>query len=140
MDPITGVGLAASLVQLIGVATKFIGYLNDVVDMRKEHEKLALEVSSLLPLLISLRLKVEASTPMQPWFRSVATLGVKGGLVDQLSEALTALADHLQRGSGIAKVQNALTGPIKKKRVEKLLFIIERMKASIVLAQQNDHV
>jgi hypothetical protein len=59
MDPITAVGLAASIVQLINATTKALKYLNDVKDAQKDRATLAREASSLLALITDLRNKVE---------------------------------------------------------------------------------
>lgn len=55
MDPVTVVGLAASIVQLIDATTTVIKYLNDVKDAPKDRATLAREGSGLLALFTDLR-------------------------------------------------------------------------------------
>ena len=58
MEPVTAIGLVASVVQLINATTKAIKYLNDVKDAPRDLAKLAREVVSLLALLADLRRRV----------------------------------------------------------------------------------
>lgn len=58
-DPLTANGLAASLVQLIDATTKAYKSLNEVKNTTKERAELAMEAASLVPLLTSLRNRVE---------------------------------------------------------------------------------
>lgn len=66
VDPITGVGLAAAIVQLIDSTTKVYLYLNDVKQAPKERATLALEAASLLPLLNRLSQSCGGCQPKQP--------------------------------------------------------------------------
>ena len=59
MDPISAVGLAASVVQLIDVTAKAVRYFNEVKDAPKERAKLAREATGLLSLLTDLRYRIE---------------------------------------------------------------------------------
>lgn len=68
MDPITAVGLAASILQIINTTAQTIQYLNDVKDTPKDRAKLLQEAASLLGLLTSLRCRIEEAIWDDPWF------------------------------------------------------------------------
>jgi hypothetical protein len=82
MDPITAVGLAASVVQLIDATTTAIKYLNDVNDAPTDRATLAREGSSLLALFTDLRYRVEEADSTGAWFAGIRSLGVEGGPLD----------------------------------------------------------
>src|ERR1700753_4149951 len=95
MDPITVVGLVATLVQLIDATTKVLGYLNDIKNAPKARAHVAQEASLLLALLTSLRFRLEDANTKDPWVKGVLTLGMAGGPLDLFREALEALAARL---------------------------------------------
>jgi hypothetical protein len=138
MDPITAIGLIASLAQIIDATTKVLRYLNDVKNAPKARAQVAQEASLLLALLTSLRYRLEDANAKDPWVQGVLTLGMASGPLDQFREALEALAAKLQ-GSGTAKsVGKALIWHFEKKDVDELLRRMERLKSFIGLALQGD--
>ena len=52
MDPVSAIGLVASIVQLIATTSKVIKYVDEVKDAPKERASLASEAANLVPLLI----------------------------------------------------------------------------------------
>jgi hypothetical protein len=66
MDPISAIGLAAALAQLLVVLTQTIQYLNDVQNAPKGRGRTIQEAAALLGLLISLNYKVESASPQDP--------------------------------------------------------------------------
>jgi hypothetical protein len=140
MDPVTAVGLVASIVQLIDSTTKVVKYLNDVRDAPKDRARLAQEAASLLALLTSLRYRVEESNPTDSWFSGVRSLGGPGGLLEQFREAMEKLATRLRPDSGIKKVGKALFWTLEKDEINAILFKIERIKTLVGLALQNDQL
>ncbi|EXJ70463.1 uncharacterized protein A1O5_06532 [Cladophialophora psammophila CBS 110553] len=79
MDPVTAVGLRASIVQLIDSTTKAIKYLNNVNNAPKDRARLAREATSLLALLTDLRHRLEEASSTDQWLTGIRSLGVKGG-------------------------------------------------------------
>lgn len=71
-DPLTAIGLAASIVQLIDATTKAYKYLNEVKHATKERAELAMEAANLVPLLTSLRNRVEKAydSSEETWIKS----------------------------------------------------------------------
>ena len=71
-DPITAIGIAASIVQLIDATTKARKYLNEVKHATKERAELAMEAANLVPLLTSLHNRVQKAhdNPQDSWTQS----------------------------------------------------------------------
>lgn len=136
MDPVSVLGLVASLVQLVDATSKVIGYLNDLKDAPKERARLAREATSLLTLLTDLRFRIEEAGPTDPWCASLRSLGVDQGPLDQLRRAMEELASKLVPTKQLRRVLWTLD----KKTVENLLSQIERIKSLISLALQKDHL
>ena len=140
MDPVTAVGLAASIVQLIDATTTAIKYVNDVKDAPKDRATLAREGSSLLALFTDLRYRVEEAESTSAWFAGVRLLGVEGGLLDQFKDAMEKLARKLKPETGIKKFSKALIWTLDKNETINILSKIERLKTLVSLALQKDHL
>lgn len=137
MDPITVIGLVASVVQLIETTAIVVQYLNEVKNAPKERARLAQEVTNLLALLTTLRYKLEEANGTDPWFVGIRSLGVALGPLDQLKNAMEDLAKKLEARDGL-KISKSLIWPINKKECDRILAKIEREKTSIGLALQGD--
>lgn len=92
MDPITAVGLLASIGQLIDLTAKFVEYVNGVRKAPRDRAILAMEASTLLGLLTNLRFRAETAAKEQdPWFVGLQSLAGQFGPLDQLKVAMTDL-------------------------------------------------
>jgi hypothetical protein len=140
MDPVTAVGLVASIIQLIDATTTAIKYLNDVKDAPKDRAALAREGSSLLALLTDLRYRLEEAESTDPWFNSVRSLGVEGGPLEQFKDVMEELARKLKPEAGIKKFGKALIWTLDKNAIGNILSKIERLKTLVSLALQKDHL
>ncbi|KAL8691378.1 MAG: hypothetical protein Q9224_004193 [Gallowayella concinna] len=132
------VGITASLVQLIAITAKTIKYLNSVKDASKDRASLFHEVSSLLPLLVTLQAQVNEAKQSEPWFDCVRSLGVENGPLDQLGEALVQLTKKLKPKQGVEKAAHAFIWKFDKAYCETILEKIERVKSRTSLALQGD--
>lgn len=140
MDPVTAIGLVASIIQLIDVTAQTIKYLNDIKEAPKDRGRLARETTSLLGLLTDLRYRVEEAKSAEPWFTSVRALGVEGGPLSQFYEAMETLVGKLRLERGLKKLGKALVWTLEKNDVLEILSKIERLKTLVSLALQNDHL
>jgi hypothetical protein len=138
MDPVTAVGLLASIIQVIDATTTVIQYLNDVRKAPNDRARLAQEAKNLLSLLITMRYKVEEANTVDPWFTNIRFLGTVNGPLDQFKEAMEDLARKLQPEPGIRKFSQNLIWTIDKKECSETLTKIERLKTLILLARQED--
>ena len=138
MDPITVLGLAASIIQLIDATVKVTQYINDVKDAPAERSKLAMEVANLVPLLTSLRYRIEGASSDDSWFLGVRSLGAPKGPLDLFKQDLKYLASKLEPQHGAKKIGKLLVWTLDKKDIKNSLDSIERIKSLISLALQRD--
>ena|SRR2546421_349121 len=138
MDPISIVGLVASIVQVIGSMTTVLGILNDIKSAPKERSELALETTLLLGLLTSLRYRLEDSKQADPWFTAVRSLGVKNGPLEQLQLCMVDLAKKLGGRSGLRGVFRSILWTLDRQDVFRVLNKIERLKSTISLVLEGD--
>jgi hypothetical protein len=132
MEPVTAVGLVASIVQLIDPTARLIKYLSEVKDAPEERETLSLEVANLMPLLMALKQRVDKASGNYHWFLSVYSLGVVGGPIALLQAAIEALSVMLK--SRKKKIRGHLSWPSDKKDCIVILSRSERIKSFIGLA------
>ena len=138
MDPVTAVGLAASVVQLIDATTTAIKYLNDARDAPKHRAIFAREAASLLALFTDLRYRLEEAESTEPWFTGIRLLGLEGGPLDQFKEAMEELTRKLKPDAGIKKFGKALIWTLDKNEINGTLSKLERLKTRVGLALQGD--
>lgn len=131
------IGLVGFILQALGAVVKSVEYLNDVRDAPKERAKLSQEIQSLLVLLTELRTRVEAAKPDDPWFASVRSLGTPTGPLAQLRDAMNELTGKLARKE---KFGRALLWTMEKGALRDTFAHVERLKATITMAMQMDHV
>ncbi len=138
MEVVPAIGLVASIVQLIATASKVIKYVNEVNDAPKEKTSLALEAANLMPLLMTLKQRVETTASDDPWFSSVQSLGVPGGPLTELQVSMEQLGGKLKLRK--KRLSGRLLWPSDQKECITLLAKIERVKSLIGLAMQDDHL
>jgi hypothetical protein len=140
-DPITAIGLVASVAQLIDLTIKVVQYANSVKNASKIQAKLAVEASSLLSLLTSLRYDLEQmKTEGDPWFAAIRSIVAHDGPLDQFSAMMAELAARLEPRTGLKQTASKVLWPLEKKEVEDILQRIERIKSMIALAYERDNL
>ena len=138
MDPVSAIGLVASIVQLITTTSKVIKYVDEVKDAPKERASLASETANLIPLLMTLKQPVETSSSTDPWFSSVKSLGLPGGPLTELQVLMEQLGGKLKLRK--KKLGRQLLWPSDQKDCLALLTKIEHVKSLIGLAMQDDQL
>lgn len=138
MDPVSAVGLAASIVQIINATAQTIQFLNDVKDAPKDRIKLLQEAAGLLGLLTSLRCRIEEANQKDPWYVRVRAL--EGPCLDQYRIAMEDLAQRLRPETGVKSLGKRLIWSFDKKQIRETLETIERLKSLISLAIQEDNL
>jgi hypothetical protein len=131
MDPLS---VTASIIAVLQLSAKVLGYLNDVKDASKDRVKCAIEASNAHNLLTNLRFRLEEGNADAPWYTAVRALGVKNGPLDQFQQALEALQTHMT-GRG-----KALVWKFKKEEIAGIVVRIERLKTLVGIALQMDHL
>ena len=137
MDPLS---VSASIVTLLQLSSKIIGYLSDVKGAPKEHQKLRLEVCSVLPMLSILQDQADQAQQGDSWSTTLRTLTGPQGPLEQFRDSLKRLESKLAPVKGLKKARKALVWPFEKAEVLDILITIERQKSLFDLARQNDHI
>ncbi|KAL5374684.1 hypothetical protein DPSP01_011775 [Paraphaeosphaeria sporulosa] len=136
MDPLS---VAASIISVLQLSGKVLGYLNDVKDASKDRAKCAVEASNLHSLLLNLRFRLEEGSADPQWYTAVRALGVENGPLDQFKQALEALQIQMIGGGQLQQAGKALVWKFKKEEIASILVRIERLKALVGIALQMDH-
>lgn len=136
MDPFS---VTASIITLIQLSNKVLGYLIDVKISSNDRVKCAVEASNLNSLLVNLRFRLEEGISDEQWYTAVRTLGVENGPLDQFKQALEQLQNKMTRG-GRLKAAEALAWKFSKKEVASILARMERLKTLVQVALQMDHL
>lgn len=137
MDPLS---VTASIIAILQLSTKVLGYLNDVKDASKDCRKCTLEASNLYSLLVNLRFRLEEGSSNEPWYNAVRALGVDNGPLDQFKQALEQLQTKLTGGCKMKMVSNALVWKLNNADVTSILARMERLKTLVQIALQMDHL
>ena len=142
MDPVTAIGAAASVLQLIGVAGKAIKYINDIKNAPRERFHLVQELNNLHEILIVLESRVDEAKMNgdDKWLSGLNSLTVKFGLIEQLGAALNSIVDKIKLASKIKTVGRTLIWPFAKKEIAEIMEQIERQKSTINFALQGDQM
>ena len=136
MEPISAIGLIASIAQLLDGTIKFVEYVNNVKKAPESRMLLALEATTLLGLLTGLKYRVErAETRGEPWYIGAQTLGGKYGPLEQLAEQMNVLTAKIQPKRG-----GSLIWPFTETSVKAILRRIESLKSHIALTLQDDQL
>ncbi len=137
MDPLS---VSASVIALLQLTSTVLGYLSDVKEGPKELQRIRLEISSVLSLLIMLQDQADQAIQGDMFSSSLNSLNVSNGPFQQFHSALDRLASKLAPVEGWRKVGKAFKWPFEKEEMLEILNTIERLKALFNLARQNDHI
>lgn len=137
MDPLS---FTASIIAVLQLSTKVLGYLNDVKDASKDCEKCTVEALNLYSLLVNLKFRLEEGSSNEPWYNAVRALGVDDGPLDQFKQALEQLQTKLTGGGRMKMVGNALVWKLNKVEVTSILARMERLKTLVQISLQMDHL
>ncbi|KAF1996905.1 hypothetical protein P154DRAFT_397109, partial [Amniculicola lignicola CBS 123094] len=136
MDPLS---VTASIIAVLQLSTKVLGYLNDVKDASKDRTQCALETSNLYNLLFSLRAQLEEGDATKEWYTAVRALAVENGPLDQFKQALEMLQARMTDGGRLKKAGDMLMWKFKKEEMASIFGRIERLKTLVEIALQRDH-
>ncbi|KAF2677088.1 hypothetical protein K458DRAFT_379052, partial [Lentithecium fluviatile CBS 122367] len=133
MDPLSATG---SIVAVLQLSTKVLGYLNDVKDASKDRARCAIEAANLNSLLTALRFRLEEGDFSQ-WHNSVRALGVENGPLDQFKQALEELQSRMTGGRA-KRLGDKLMWKFKKEEIASILSRMECLKSLVQIALQMD--
>ncbi|KAL5378431.1 hypothetical protein DPSP01_009188 [Paraphaeosphaeria sporulosa] len=136
MDPLS---VTASIIAVLQLSAKVLGYLNDVKDASKDRAKCEIEASNVHSLLTNLRFRLEVGSADEPWYTAVRALGVENGPLDQFKQALEELQTTMTDRGRLQQAGKALVWKFKKEEITSILVRIERLKGLVGIALQMDH-
>jgi hypothetical protein len=137
MDPLS---VTASIIAILQLSVKVLGYLNHVKDASKDRAQCEIETSNLYSLLVNLRCRLEEGSASQPWFSAVRDLASSNGPLDQYKHALKELQAKMTDGGRLKKAGEALMWKFRKEEVASILARIERLKGLVRIALEMDHL
>jgi Cdc6-like AAA superfamily ATPase len=138
MDPISAIGLVASIVQLADASFKIVKFLDTIKDGGKERRQLCNEITLLWMTLRNLETHF---APLSEelnggWMKPMDDLAAKNGVFEQLSETLDDVWNKLTTTDSLrSKVKQTLRWPFDKDYVDRTVGRIERLKTSIIIVE-----
>jgi hypothetical protein len=136
MDPLS---ITASIIAVVQLSTKVLGYLNNIKDAPKDRTQCAIEMLNLCSLLYRLTDHVKQGNTGTSQDSAVQALAVKDGPLDQFKQALEALQATMTDGGRLKKAGEALLWKFKKEEIASILDQMERLKSLVQIALQMDH-
>ena len=130
--------MTASIIAILQLTTSLTAYITAIMKATTEQKRLAVEASNLYSLLTSLRFRVEAARPDDPWFSQVKMLGAQNGPLEQLKDILEKMVEQISSSGKRHQIKSAVLWKFTKTDMENALTRIERLKSLITCALTND--
>jgi hypothetical protein len=137
MDPLS---ITVSVLALIQLTEKVIGYVKQTKDAPKERTRVLREASGLMGLLSTLKDLIDDCHPSDPWLRATSGLATPDGPLDQYKLVLETLVPKVIPFQGFRKAGQVLAWKFSKEEILSLLSQIERLKSLINIALEMDHM
>lgn len=136
MDPLS---ITASITALLGLTSTVITYLNDIRGASEDRGRILSEIASVNSIIFILQDLADQQN--DTWSSTFQSLNLPKGPLDQFRMALERLASKLAPSATPLKMLgNAMAWPFQKGEIKEILGSIERQKALLTLARQNDHM
>jgi hypothetical protein len=136
MDPLS---ISISVLTLLQLTEKFISYIKQTKNARKEQARVLGEMSSLVWLLRELQECIDEHSSRDLWLLATSGLTTRGGPLDQYKHTLETLASKIIPRHGLHKAGQVLVWKFSKEEVNGLLSQIERVKSLVLIALELDH-
>ncbi|KAI9778287.1 MAG: hypothetical protein M1816_004154 [Peltula sp. TS41687] len=136
VDPVSAIGLAASVAQLVEVVFKIATTLETIKEGGKEREKLREEVTSKWLILrqIEMQFAPLESERNEAWTKHIDSLAEHGGIFEELATALQKIWSKITESeTWVGKVVQTLRWPYDKRQVDMTIDLIERLKTSVTM-------
>ena len=138
MDPLS---ITASITALLQLTSTVIQYVNGVKGAAEDRRKVSSELAGVKSILRNLQDEADRDEQDDQWSSICESLNTPGGPLEQLRKALERLSSKLApSATGLKKIGKAISWPFQKEEVKEILSSIERQKALLNLARQNDHM
>jgi ankyrin repeat protein len=143
MDPITAVGLVASVVQIADASFRIMKVLETLKEGAKDRRKLSDEITVLWMTLRNLETQFAplSGEVSGAWMKPLDGLAEPGGVFDQLRAALDEVYEKLATSeSSFGRAMQTLRWPLTQAYVDRTVAKIERLKSSIVLVGEQANI
>lgn len=138
MDPLS---ISASITALLQLTSTVIQFLNGVKGAPEDRRNILSELACVSGILYVLQDQAEQAKQGDQWSSTLQSLNVTNGPLDQFRTALERLSLKLASpATGLKKLGKAIVWPFQKEEIKEILGSIERQKALLTLARQNDHM
>jgi hypothetical protein len=136
MDPL---GATSSLIAILQLSFEVASYIRTASGASKDRKELLKELRSCEDVLKALLDDVGDCEEGEAWSETVKALESPDGPLHAIRQALQTVKNKLQPSPGFTnKVKGALAWPFQEKEVQKLIDLIERQKALLLVALAND--
>lgn len=134
--------LSASITALLQLTSKVVKYVNDVKGAAEDRGRILSELASVNNTLFVLQDHADrAKQQDDQWSSTFQSLNVPEGPLEQFRRALERLSSKLAPpATPLKKLGKVMIWPFEKKEVKEILASIERQKALLIFARQNDHM
>ncbi|KAH4216616.1 hypothetical protein HBI26_190290 [Parastagonospora nodorum] len=143
MDPVSIVGLAASIVQLADASFKIMNVLETIKEGGQDRRKLCDEITVLWMILRNLEIQFAPSNAGQDvsWMKPIDSLAEPNGVFEQLQKSLDEVWEKVTMSeSKRQKFKQTLRWPLDQSYVDRTIARIERLKSSIILVANQANI
>ena len=138
MDPLS---ISASITALLQLTSTVIQYLNGVKGAPEDRRRILSELASVNGILFILQHQADQAKQGDQWSSTLQSLSGPEGPLDQFRTSLERLSSKLASpATGLRKLGKAITWPFQQEEIKDIVGSIERQKALLNLARQNDHM
>jgi hypothetical protein len=130
----------ASVIAVLQLSSKVLGYLAAVKTSSKEQAQCAIEASNLNTLFMDLKSRLEGGGSSTLPYTAVRALTVENGPLDQFKQVLETLETKLTDGGRLKLARKALIWKFKKEEIGSIIAQMDRIKATIGLDLQMGHM
>lgn len=137
MNPLSA---TASIIAILQLSSKVLGYLNDIKNASKDRAKCTVEILNLYTFLFSLRCRLEEGSSNERWYTKVRALRVEDGPLDQFKQALEQLQAKLTGGGALKKAADALVWKFSKEVTNGALDQVPFIGIHWIRCDKSDHL
>jgi len=140
MDPVSAIGLVASVAQSLSTVVAIARYVNQVKKGSEDRARLAREVASMAALMTNLRYDLDELDQSAPQLSALRSLIAPGGLLSEFDVAANHVKQKLKRTGRLSRFFRSLSWPLDKQEVADMISLIERLRSAITFSLQKDQL
>lgn len=137
------VGVLASIITILDLAGKVMGYLHSASHVDDERQRLKTEISDSVVILTILQARIRDASLHALSLKTTEALATSGGPLERFEADLKAIDRAVAPVPGSGRLKTTVdkaTWPLKKTKVNELIDSLNRQKILFNLALQDDHM